>query len=127
MLKNNTLNEQILNSAIGQEQEWDGGLKQLFRFAAEFIGFQGHFPDNPILPAVVQLQLGVLLAVRLSSQSFTVKTINRAKFMHPIRPEQIIMVYCKSMQDSNKYTVTITLDDLVASSFTITMWENYAT
>jgi len=65
------------------------------RFPASFIGFAGHFPDAPVLPAIVQLAAVRLLAeralrIRLESQGFS-----RTKFRGMVQPEEEIFLQLK--------------------------------
>lgn len=59
-----------------------------FRFPADFPGFQGHFPGNPILPAIVQLAMVRFLA-DWSLGFCTRPTLHqKIKFKGTIRPEE---------------------------------------
>lgn len=114
-----------MSSAIGLEQIWGDGIKQAFCFVESFIGFQGHFPGNPVLPAIVQMQIGVLMAARIDGLLAVPGAINRAKFMRPIGPGQTIMVYCKRLGE-RKYAISIHSGELEASSFIIMLQGGYA-
>lgn len=50
--------------------------------------FAGHFPDFPILPGVVQLDWVVALAALHLQLEGHVQSVERLKFMRPIRPGQ---------------------------------------
>ena len=39
-----------------------------YRFSADFIGFSGHFPGDPILPAIAQMRTVVSLAEEHSAR-----------------------------------------------------------
>ncbi len=84
--------------------ETEGALKQLlpepepgafavaFEFAPELEVFQGHFPDNPIVPGVMQIE-----AVRCAAQAALGKRLRtmrilRAKFTGVLRPAQPVLV-----------------------------------
>jgi len=49
--------------------------------------FQGHFPDHPILPGVVQLHWVVQTAATLFGSPNTVGEVSQLKFRRPISPE----------------------------------------
>jgi 3-hydroxyacyl-[acyl-carrier-protein] dehydratase len=66
--------------------------RQRFRFAAEFVGFAGHFPGYPILPAILQLLLAQLLAEQLCNEPLQLRSLSRAKFTRQIRPEETVEV-----------------------------------
>jgi 3-hydroxyacyl-[acyl-carrier-protein] dehydratase len=61
------------------------------RFSAEHVGFQGHFPDNPLLPGFLHIEC-VLDVLRHQLGSVDLVAIQSAKFLQPIRPEQVIDV-----------------------------------
>lgn len=63
-----------------------------FLFPADFIGFQGHFPGNPILPAIVQLALVRFLAVRLLKKPLTPSHHQKIKFKGVLRPGDPVTV-----------------------------------
>jgi 3-hydroxyacyl-[acyl-carrier-protein] dehydratase len=61
-----------------------------FRFRADDPTFAGHFPGQPILPGVFQLEMARMAAEWLLNAALTVREISRAKFLRPILPEQIV-------------------------------------
>ena len=63
-----------------------------FQFAATFVGFQGHFPGNPILPAIFQLAAVRFLLERLLGQTIRPKLYNKIKFKGMIRPEDAVTI-----------------------------------
>lgn len=56
------------------------------KFSGEEQFFKGHFPQGPVLPAVVQVAAAVHFAGRLQGCEFTLAEVSRAKFMNPTRP-----------------------------------------
>jgi len=63
-----------------------------FRFPASFTGFQGHFPSQPVLPAVIQLAMIRLLAEQALTQRLFPKRYGKTKFRRMIEPDQNIIV-----------------------------------
>jgi 3-hydroxyacyl-[acyl-carrier-protein] dehydratase len=53
---------------------------------ADFPGFAGHFPGEPILPAVLQLMAVRLLAETLAGGSLEEVAVERLKFKGMVRP-----------------------------------------
>lgn len=74
-------------------QEEDGYIKNCC-FDADFIGFAGHFPGNPVLPAFVQLLMARIMAeeAREASQNINIKS---AKFIRSIRPGEKVTMRLK--------------------------------
>lgn len=70
--------------------------------------FQGHFPDAPIMPGVLILESMAQTGSVLIHQKFkAAKTavllnINDAKFRHPVRPGDILILRCEGIHFSSK-------------------------
>lgn len=78
-LQNLTVNEQ-------------NNIEGLFVFPPDFPAFEGHFPDQPILPAVIQLAAVRLLAVKKTGMELLPTGVQRAKFKKTIQPDMPITV-----------------------------------
>ena len=119
-----SIHDGILAARLGPpEMVDDEGIRQDFLFPPEFIGFAGHFPGEPILPAVVQIAMGTLLArifLSDSGASFMLESICRAKFLNKLGPWKSITVHCRK-QRSEKYgfDIALTADLKPASTFTL--------
>ena len=79
----------------------DSGSQQ-FCPGAAFIGFHGHFPGYPILPAMLQVLFGVLVTEKILAAKLILKKLDKAKFMTQIKPEETLTVSCKIIQPSAK-------------------------
>lgn len=66
------------------------GIVATFCCPPNFVGFSGHFPDNPILPGVVQLMMGAFTA-SMGKETNT-QSVKRAKFTRPVKPNEVITV-----------------------------------
>lgn len=62
--------------------------------------FKAHFPENPILPGFVLLELSAL-AFGLAEQE-----ISRAKFLHTVLPEETLVFLMEEKEASYKVIVT---------------------
>ncbi len=78
--------------------EADGRSVCEFRFAADDPVFAGHFPGNPILPGVFQLELTRLMAETVLKGRLAVREISKAKFRLPISPLETVRVELKLME-----------------------------
>jgi 3-hydroxyacyl-[acyl-carrier-protein] dehydratase len=63
-----------------------------YRFAPGFIGFSGHFPGNPILPAIVQIRAVVSIAEEEGGKTLSLAAVRSAKFLAPIRPDEDVLI-----------------------------------
>jgi len=75
--------------------EADGRAIFEFRFAADDPVFAGHFPGNPILPGVFQLELTRLAAETVLKCPLVVREVSKAKFRLPISPGETLRVELK--------------------------------
>lgn len=61
-------------------------LTSSFRFPPEFIGFQGHFPLNKVLPGACQIQCVISTIEKALAMRVFLKEILLAKYIAPIFP-----------------------------------------
>lgn len=70
--------------------------------------FQGHFPDAPIMPGVLILEAlaqagGVLVHLKGHSDKIAVLlNVNHAKFRHPVKPGDVLLLKCTGIHLSSK-------------------------
>lgn len=91
-------------------------------FGANFIGFSGHFPAYPILPAFVQILNALELAEEQIGEPVELAAVRNAKFLLEVQPDQEISVQCRERLIDGRAgcDVTIRTGDKVASKFVIT-------
>ena len=70
----------------------DGERTALFRFAADFPGFRGHFPANPVLPGICLVQAFVVAAESRRGFPLRLHRIRSARFVAPAGPGDVIDV-----------------------------------
>ncbi|MEA2069053.1 MAG: hypothetical protein U9P12_07625 [Verrucomicrobiota bacterium] len=61
-------------------------------FPSSFSGFQGHFPEQPVLPGVCQIGAAVALAGRMCGTRQVLSEIINAKFVAMVVPDQLLLV-----------------------------------
>ncbi|MFP4169378.1 MAG: hypothetical protein ACLFSY_11135 [Desulfonatronovibrionaceae bacterium] len=76
------IKKSVLSPATRQEEGWRG----VFRFTPDFIGFAGHFPDRPVLPAVVQFAIATDVLGQIRGEGFEPMRVHRAKFSAVLGP-----------------------------------------
>lgn len=86
--------------------------KALFSFNEEFSGFAGHFPDAPILPAIVQLASVRFLAECCLKEKITPVNYSQTKFRGMIQPKEIIEVTIDLQEDNEEWTGKFSLEKI---------------
>lgn len=103
-----------INSLVGE---------QSFSFKSDFAGFAGHFPNFPILPAVLQMVIAQMVAEAVIGVPVILKSVNRAKFRQQIKPDEQIDVYvtCREKGESIQCKSELTVGGKSAASFTLVL------
>ncbi len=98
-------------------------ISRNYVFSPDFIGFSGHFPAYPILPAFVQILSALELAEEQVGEPVELAAVKNAKFLQEIQPEQEINIQCRERFIDGRAgcDVTIRTGDRIASTFVITM------
>jgi len=82
----NALRRGIRASAAGTSRESDRNGRPPLPLRPGFIGFSGHFPGNPILPAIVQVCAVVSLAEEEGGKPLRLAAVRSAKFLSRFAP-----------------------------------------
>ena len=95
-----------------------GTIEGRYLFSESFAGFDGHFPQFPILPAVVEILTVVALVGEGSGCRQRLVAVEDAKFLTPVRPDQELLVRCRTRTVRGKllYDAQLTVGETVASS-----------
>ncbi len=117
------MREAIESSAVGAMERTSETGQQSFRFAEEFIGFAGHFPGSPILPAVLQTLMSQMVAEQIVGEQLRFLSLGRAKFTAQLRPGDLIEVRvgCKDQQGQFSCVAELSVAGNRAASFTLTL------
>ncbi len=99
----------------------DGGVRMEFMFPLNFVGFEGHFPGNPIVPGIVQVMAGILTAGEGSPLRLV--KVNRAKFVRIIGVGETITVVATNTEKGGRMNaaVGVTVGGETAASFTLVL------
>ena len=84
----------------------DGSYSAVITFDPVFTGFDGHFPGNPVVPAVCQLSaVEVLAHLALGRQDLQLATISLMKFRSPLLPNDTATFIFRISREENTITV----------------------
>lgn len=93
-------------------------ITSVFIFSDSFPGFDGHFPSQPVLPAIIQLAAVRYLAEQGLGQSIQPGGYSRTKFRGIIQPNEEIKItadlYAEKKQWSGKFTLKRAAQELVS-------------
>ena len=84
-------------------------LTSHFIFPEDFVGFQGHFPSNKVLPGVCQIQCITSMLEKWKKKTVLIKEIVLAKFLFPVLPLEEVTCVCKDITDID--------DNLIVKAF----------
>ncbi len=78
--------------------------------------FCGHFPDNPVLPAIAQLAIVLEIANKAYDQNMIAQAVNRTKFRRIIRPCEMIDILMYPVEGKTMtYSFQLTVNGEIAS------------
>lgn len=92
------------------------------QFAPDCFFFAGHFPGQPVLPAVVQVASAIELASRLLGSPQCLAEVTRAKFTNPTGPGRLLrLAVSVEAEDGGRHKVraTLTEGDLLVSELVL--------
>lgn len=78
----------------------------IFYIDENFTAFKGHFPNAPVLPGIVQIEIGLFcIRQKLQNDKVNIEKIKKSKFAKLIPPKSEIIVSVTG--DNKKYSITI--------------------
>jgi 3-hydroxyacyl-[acyl-carrier-protein] dehydratase len=113
----------ICSSAAGPARKVEeGNFVKPYSFAPDFIGFSGHFPGHPVLPAFVQVLTLLTMAEEVRGHAIKLITVLRAKFRAEIHPGSAIEVCYRDriIKGVTGLDATLTVAGGLAASFLLT-------
>ncbi|ANS41284.1 ApeI family dehydratase [Serratia inhibens] len=93
----------------------------LLRLPAELFWFRGHFPEQPILPGVAQVNWAMQYAHQLLGIEAAFKGIEVVKFQQPLLPGQTLSLLLEWQPARHKLLFSYRLGEATASSGKISL------
>jgi len=115
----NAIKKQIMASSQSDfELTGEAAGEQVFRFSEAFLGFEGHFPGRPVLPAIVQLLIAQCVAEAVEKKSMQLLAVPKAKFLSVLGPDQEIVVRCRKIasKQNQRFDISLHSGDVMAAS-----------
>ena len=99
------------------------GWEKTYVFSASFPGFQGHFPRNPVLPAILQLMAARESIAEQIGRDMLITSVTRAKFRRIVTPDTPITVIWILREQDNTFLSQCILETEgnPVSSFALTL------
>jgi 3-hydroxyacyl-[acyl-carrier-protein] dehydratase len=105
----NILSKEITNTTIEIE----------FKINPEHNVFKGHFPGNPIVPGVLEMQIAETILLDSLSIKATLFNVSNVKFSKPIYPNNISLYLCQISYTINEGFLECTI--FIKGNFVIYM------
>ncbi|MDR1656996.1 MAG: hypothetical protein LBT47_05500 [Deltaproteobacteria bacterium] len=82
--------------------------RRCYRFEPNFVGFQGHFENYPVLPALAQVFIALDMVQALLNHQVTLEAVTQAKFLSPVPPRQLLSVYAPIIDNPGEWRLLLT-------------------
>ncbi len=99
------MREDVNRCLLEVKSQEGGGLQASFFFPAELEVFQGHFPEHPLLPGAMQIEMVRTALERALDRSLQITSVKKAKFLKEITPGQAIDLKIKFVADRDSIKV----------------------
>jgi 3-hydroxymyristoyl/3-hydroxydecanoyl-(acyl carrier protein) dehydratase len=86
-------------------------IEREFTIPADSPWFSGHFPDNPILPGVAQLEMVAAAIAGISSKNLYVSRLSRVKFKNLVRPGERLRIEARPAAEPDAFIFSIHAGD----------------
>ncbi|MBN2143102.1 MAG: hypothetical protein JW774_00615 [Candidatus Aureabacteria bacterium] len=94
------------------QQNGPGGIVFDLCFPADFPAFSGHFPDEKILPAVVQVMSIKMMMEKVTRATLCVRAVSKARFKNPVLPDQTLRISCIPVHQDETVLVSVKITDM---------------
>ena len=117
------MNDEIRACSIMPVQKTERGWEKAYLFSATFSGFQGHFPQNPVLPAILQLMTARESILEQMGKDLLITKVTRAKFLRIVTPDIPVTVIwtLREQEDAFLCKCVLETEENPASSFSLTL------
>ncbi|MCR4288698.1 MAG: hypothetical protein NUV86_00345 [Candidatus Scalindua sp.] len=108
----NQMSQEIIDCMSGLTERDEQVLSAQFVFPKEFVGFRGHFDNNPILPGICIIRAVIVMCEKHYNKAFRLKEVISAKYVAPVTCAQKITVVCNlTTNKSSSVNVQAVIED----------------
>ena len=93
-----------VKNAMGHVAKSGAECTAQFRFSPDLALFSGHFPSDPVLPGVLQIEMIRAAVNAAHGTSHRISVVKTAKFRRPIRPGEVIALHVALSETSEALT-----------------------
>ena len=105
----NQFSQELMNALDVAEPTSEGRIRARFVLSEEFVGLQGHFPGNPVLPGIALVRLVLALLERVRQEPVELLEIVRVKYLKVVVPGAVLELELELQQvDSGRVKARIT-------------------
>ena len=105
-----SLYRDLKNSEISISKKYHQHIQAVFRFKKELDLFKGHFPGNPILPGIFQIEMVKYSVEKSFDMCLSLKSVKKTKFSNLIHPEKTVYLdIMVKKEDNSLFNVKATL------------------
>jgi len=99
------------------ERSEDNEIRADIQVPATSSWFDGHFPEEPILPGLAQIGMVFDIIRKVSGIELTVSSVSRVRFKRMVRPDDHLEIIAAPLKkDADAYTFQIQIQDESVSS-----------
>ena len=123
--KKDKVGREILQSVCRLSGKPEESIEATLFFKPNFVCFSGHFPDYPVLPAIVFVYAGWLLAEIGSHAELDLVCVKKGKFLRPVHPFDLLDFELKQLKKKSDmmiwYSVLVKCQNEVAAKYDLGM------
>lgn len=113
----------IADSLMEIRRSEDGLIEATFVFDESLSFFKGHFPQNPLVPGILQIEIVRHVAQVSLRAPLTITEVARAKFAAPLKPAEHLHLTLRLTGEGDEFTAAgkLTVDGRMVSSINLSL------
>ena len=123
-----SLYNDLKNSEILVFKKNNQHINAVFSFKKELDLFRGHFPENPILPGIVQIEMVKYALEKSFDTCLSIKSVKKTKFSSLIHPGEIVYLDITMNKEENSLfnvKAILRVGDTIAGKINLILTEKW--